>query len=71
MEFIKFHSVFSCGLAGTMLCVELTRELSVAPKLVCLRSKEPNTRRPFDSSEPRDVNEPVLQDFRCGLFRFD
>lgn len=51
-----------------MLCVELTRELSVAPKLVCRRSNEPNTRRLFDSSEPRDVNEPVLEDFRVVCF---
>lgn len=57
-----------------MLCVELTRELSVAPKEVCRRSNEPNTRRLFDSSEPRDVSEPFLQDFSCGfvgIFLYD
>lgn len=36
------------------------RAASDAPKLVCRRSREPKTRRLFDSSEPRDVSEPVL-----------
>lgn len=58
----------SCGLVGTMLCVELPLELSGAPKLVCRRNNDPKTRRLFDSSEPRDVSEPVLQRLWLNVF---
>lgn len=53
----------SCGLVGTMVCVELPTFglLSGAPKLVCRRNNDPNTRRLFDSSEFRDDNELVLE----------
>lgn len=47
------------------------RAASDAPKLVCRRRSEPNTRRLFDSSEPLDDIEPVLENgvegTVCGL----
>lgn len=47
------------------------RAASDAPKLVCRRSREPKTRRLFDSSEPRDVSEPVLLCWRRFLYGRD
>lgn len=56
-----FISCDSWDSVDTVLCVEYTRALlSGAPKLVWRRNNDPNTRRLFDSSELRDVNEPVL-----------
>lgn len=36
------------------------RTVSGAPKLVCLRSSDPNTRLPLDSSELLDASDAVL-----------
>lgn len=51
----------------TELCVVVytLALLSGPPKLVCRRNNDENTRRLFDSSEPRDVNEPVLWEMMC------
>lgn len=58
---IYFISWVSWDSVDTELCVVYTRALlSGPPKLVCRRNNDPNTRRLFDSSELRDVNEPVL-----------
>lgn len=35
---------------------------------MCRRNSDPNTRRDFDSSEPRDVIEPVLREMICFDF---
>lgn len=37
------------------------RTVSGAPKLVCLRSSDPNTRLPLDSSELLDASDAVLR----------
>lgn len=37
------------------------RMVSGAPKLVCLRNSDPNTRLPLDSSELLDASDAVLQ----------
>lgn len=42
---------------------------SGAPNDVWRRNNDPNTRLFFDSSEPRDANEPVL--WKLGDFTFD
>lgn len=42
---------------------------SGAPNDVWRRNNDPNTRLFFDSSEPRDANEPVL--WKLGGFTFD
>lgn len=44
------------------------RAESGAPKLVCLRSSDPNTRLPLDSSELLDASDAVLQN---GPIRMD
>lgn len=60
---------FSCDIVDTELCVVVytLALLSGAPKLVCRRNNDPNTRRLFDSSELRDVNEPVLWEIMCDI----
>lgn len=45
------------------------RTASGAPKLVCRRSNDPNTRLPFDSSELLDARDAVLESI-WGAFVF-
>lgn len=42
------------------------RTVSGAPKLVCRRSNDPNTRLPFDSSELLDARDAVLESIQGG-----
>lgn len=70
---MHFYSWMSLDVSVTELCVVYTLALlSGAPKLVCRRNNDPNTRRLFDSSELRDVNEPVLlgDDAWFGIYMF-